>query len=146
MYLRCSFESKPAWNGRSRVLFQNKNNHVAEIRTRTSRSTNCGLNCFDPARQRMTHPHATAISNIQSSQIFFAFEKVLSTSAMGLPGPGVFGAEASATCLHDEPANDASHFSSVRSFSWPLVKTSQSAGGPLWLNTRTSTMLAPSCN
>src|SRR6186713_1270797 len=130
MYLRCSLESKPAWNGRSRVLFQNRNNHVAEIRTRMIRSRDCDFNCFEPARQRMTDPQATPISNIQSSQIFFAAAKVLSTSAMGLPGPGVFGAEASATCLHDEPANDASHFSSVRSLSWSLVKTSQSAGGP----------------
>src|SRR6476620_11788754 len=131
MYLRCSLESKPAWNGRSRVLFQNKNNHTAEIRRRMSRSRDCDVNCFEPARQRTTHPQATAISNIQSGQIFFAAEKVLSTSAMGLPDPGVFGTEASVACLHDEPANDPSHFSSVRSFSSSLVKTSQSAGGPL---------------
>src|SRR5436305_14112733 len=130
MYLRCSLESKPTWNGRSRVLFQNKNNQMAEIRRRMSRSRDCDSNCFEPARQRMTHPQARPISNIQSGQIFFAASKVLSPSAMGLPGLGVFAAEASTACLHDEPANEASHFSSVRSFSWSLVKTSQSTGGP----------------
>src|SRR6185437_6034028 len=117
MYLRCSIESKPTWNGRSRVLFQNKNNHMAEIRRRTTRSMDCGLNRFKPALQRMTHPQATPISKIQSGQIFFAASKVHSPSATGLPGPGVFAAEASAACLHDEPVKDASQFSSVRTFS-----------------------------
>ena len=117
MYLRCSCESKPAWNGRSRVLLQNKNNHMAEIRRRTTRSRDGDVNCFKVARQRMTPPQAIPISKIQSGQIFFAASKVRSPPATGLPRPGVFAAEASAAFRHEEPANDASQFSSVRTFS-----------------------------
>src|SRR6266508_2479109 len=131
MYLRCSFESKPAWNGRSRVLFQNKNNHMAEISRRTTRSRDGDVKRFKLARQRMTPPQAIPISKIQSGQIFFPASKERSPPATGLPRPGVFAAEARAAFRHEEPANDASQFWSVRTFSRSVIKTSQSAGGPL---------------
>ena len=114
MYFRCAVESKPTWNGRSRVLFQNKNTHMAEIRRRTTRSRDGDVNFFKLTRQRTTPPQAIPISKIQSGQIFFAASRVSSPSATGLPRPGVFAAEASAAFRHDEPANDASQFSSVR--------------------------------
>src|SRR6478736_3084345 len=117
MYLRCSIESKPTWNGRSRVLFQNKNNHMAEIRARTTRSRDGDMNCFKFARQRMMPPQAIPISKIQSVHIFFAASRVRSPPATGLPSPGVFAAEASAAPRHEEPANDAFQFSSVRTIS-----------------------------
>src|SRR6266850_5989661 len=117
MYLRCSCESNPTWNGRSRVLLQNRNNHMAEIRRRTTRSRDGDVNCFKVARQRMTPPQAIPISKIQSGQIFFAASKVRSPPATGLPRPGVFAAEASAALRHEEPANDVSQFLSVCTFS-----------------------------
>src|SRR4029077_1727068 len=117
MYLRCSFESKPAWNGRSRVLFQSKNNNMAETSRTTTRSRDGDVNCFKLARQRMTHAVAIPISKIQSGQVFFAASKVRSPPATRLPRPGVFAAEASAALRHEEPANDASQCSSVRTFS-----------------------------
>jgi hypothetical protein len=90
------------------VLFQNKNNHMAETRRTTTRSRDGGLNCFKLARQRMTPAQAIPISKIQSGQISFAASKVRSPLAMGLPRPGIFAAEASAAFRHEEPANETS--------------------------------------
>src|SRR4029453_17050317 len=105
MYLRCPFESKPAWNGRSRVLFQNKNNHMAETRRMTTRSRDGDVNRFKLARQSITPAPAIPISKIQSGQISFAASKVRSPPATGLPRPGIFAAEASAAFRHEEPTN-----------------------------------------
>src|SRR5215467_7254901 len=108
MYSRCSFESKPAWNGRSRVLFQNKNNQMAETRRTTTRSRDGAVNRFKLVRQKTMPAQAIPVSKIQSGQSFFAASKVRSSLAMGFPRPGIFAAEASAAFRHKEPANETS--------------------------------------
>src|SRR5258707_15845235 len=96
MYLRCSCESNPTWNGRSRVLLQNKNNDMAEIRRRTTRSRDGDVNCFKVARHRMTPPQPIPVSKIERGQNFFAASKVGSQPPTGYPRPEHLAADASA--------------------------------------------------
>src|SRR6266567_7781829 len=131
MYLRCSAESKPAWNGNNRVLFQNNANHSpADM----SRSTCSGLTVevfLESARQRKTATEAIAIRTIHNGQHFFIASSVRVPVVMELPGPGILAVLASAACRQEEPANDVSQPSSLRRLSWSAVKFSHRAGGPL---------------
>src|SRR6266699_4570684 len=94
MYLRCSFESKPTWNGNNRALFQNKSNHNA---AKMSRSIFPSRSVVD--RLKMTQQRKVAAAPIPTrtnhkGQLFFIASSVRAPPAMELPGPGVFAAAA----------------------------------------------------
>src|SRR5439155_23886419 len=96
MYLRCYFESNPAWNGNSRALFQNNSNHRPANTKRKICSRRRALNCLKLACQRNAPTEAIAIRTIQNGQMFFTTPNVRSAPAVELPGLGVLAAEASA--------------------------------------------------
>src|SRR5215217_8876627 len=96
MYLRCAGESKPAWNGNRRVLFQNNNNHNPANTITRIRSTRCVENFSVKTYQiaETTHPIATRM--IHHGQIFLIASRVPGPPATGLPQQGIFVADASA--------------------------------------------------
>ena len=118
MYLRCSLESKPAWNGKSRVLFQNKNNHMAEIRKKDDsfqRRPRELLQARAPEHDAFTgNPDQ---QNPERPNLFCCIKRYFRHLQRDCHAREVFAAEASAALRHEEPANDTSQFSSVRTFS-----------------------------
>src|SRR6266404_5174979 len=96
MYLRCSFESKPAWNGKSRALFQNKSNHKPANMSRSICCSRSAVDSLELTFQRKLTTEAIAIRTIQNGQSFLIASNVSSPPAMELPGPGLFAADASA--------------------------------------------------
>src|SRR5206468_8780265 len=96
MYLRCSGESKPVWNGNRRVLFQNNNNHNPAntiTRIRSSRWVeNFSIKMYQTTET--THPIATRM--IHNGQFFFTASSVPGPPATGFPQQGIFAADANA--------------------------------------------------
>src|SRR5215831_18241154 len=108
MYFRCSVESKPAWKGSNRVLFQNNSSQSTAKISKRIRSSPCSLDFLKLTCQKKANPTAMATRTIQNRQIFFTASNVRSPPAIEFPAPGVFAAAASAAGRHEEPANDAS--------------------------------------
>src|ERR1700694_4645425 len=138
MYSRCERESKPAWSGMNRPLFQNRTIQSTANKMRIAISIRlhdrCGwatgfgerLSC-----QRQINQVATARPR-KPSQIGQMLRKtfiVCSPAVAGLPGPGNLGVEASTTERQLDPAIDASQLRSVRSVVPSVISASQSAGG-----------------
>src|ERR1043166_3036764 len=124
MYLRCSGASKPAWNGNSRALFQNNANHRPARTSRRIRSRQRARGSLEAMFHSKVATEAIAKRIIQKGQIFLIAPNVDWFAASKLPGPGVFGATASAAGRHEEPAYETSQLWSVRKFSWSVAKVS----------------------
>src|SRR5436190_24321462 len=94
MYLRCSFESKPAWKGNRRVLFQNKTDHsTAKMSRSVFPSPTVGYR-LKVTHQKSVAAEAIPIRTIHKGQLFFIASSMRAPPAMELPGPGVFAAVA----------------------------------------------------
>src|SRR5438874_12684421 len=113
MYVICDFETKPACNGNSRALFQNKSNHKLAMMSRSVFSNHGAVELLNERLQINVITEASAITTIQRSQVFFAASNVSSPPAIELPGPGFFISAASATGRHEEPANETSQLLSL---------------------------------
>src|SRR4029077_5132343 len=108
MLLRCSFESKPSWNGRSRPLFQNNNNHKPARTSSRICPRHRAMDCLKLTFHRNVTTEAIAMRMMEKIQIFFTASNVPSPLATELPAPGVFAHEASAAWRQEEPAKDVS--------------------------------------
>src|SRR4026208_423244 len=108
MYLRCSAESKPAWNGNRRALFQNNANHRTARTSSGIRSRHRAPGCLEAMFHRKVTTEAIAKRIIQKSQMFLTAANVCWFAASKLPGPGVFAAVASAAGRHEEPTYETS--------------------------------------
>src|SRR5438046_10566222 len=108
MYLRWYFESKPAWNGNCRTLFQNNNNQRPAMTNRSVASSHRGVDFLKLIFQRKMATEAIAIRTIQNGQIFSTASRVLSPPPIRFPGPEVFAATANSGSRHDGPAMESS--------------------------------------
>src|ERR1043166_9775628 len=122
MYLRCSEESKPAWNGNRRAFFQKNSNHKLADSSRGIRSSRDAVRSLTRSCQRKAATEASATRTIHNGQLFFMASSVRSPPTVGLPGPGIFVAVASAAWRQEEPANDTSQLSSLRRPDWSAAK------------------------
>src|SRR5207244_571748 len=95
-YLRCSVESKPAWNGNSRVLFQNNANQRPATTSNSVFSSHRTVEFLRLRFQIKMATEAIATRTIQKGQTFFSASNVPSPPAMELPGPAVVVAAANA--------------------------------------------------
>src|SRR5437773_7513454 len=96
MYLRCSTESKPAWNGNNRALFQNNSSQRLANMTRRMRSTHRVVDSLKLICHRNTKPKEIATRTIQNGQIFLNASIVPLLSAIELPALGNFAVAAKA--------------------------------------------------
>src|SRR5438876_5859884 len=103
MYFRWSSESKPAWNGSSRALFQNNNNHKMATTSMSICSGDRAENFLELTFQSNVPTEVTAIRTIQTGQAFFTALNVRSPSATELPSPGIFTTVASVARRQEEP-------------------------------------------
>src|SRR5258707_4927692 len=104
MYLRCSSESKPTWNGKNRILFQNNSNHRPAMRSSGICSSHRGVDLLRLTLQRKTAIESIAIRTIKKGQDFFATLSVPLLLAIELPAPVVFSNAATTPLGCQEPA------------------------------------------
>src|SRR5262252_5821012 len=100
MYLRCSAESKPMWNGNKRVLFQNKSSHKPASTKTKACSSRGFVDLLKTTRQRRVPTVAIATRKIHTSQLFFIASQVRGPFPIEFPGPGILAVDASAARCH----------------------------------------------